>query len=1618
MGKDYKWQNTREVPNSWLTYPVHQFKLKIPQEMINKDIFVLLTQSNDTRQQIKLHLSQSEQMKLDHVNDCRFFDLELCNCQQSQINSYCYFFVFCKMNCYYQLDVMTENMNDFLRNEIMLISTNQIEGKLAMVNLTNIEYERCYIRLMQIDTFSKLSIYINMNETIPTIQEFDVQYQIDRDKYLFFQNNFTQPINTISTLIKGGGKFLLQFKTYKRIQEISLYQNIKDSVIKDGVNYYKLIIEDFKDNILIFEMIPSIEKIIIYIQPCIEDRCSNNYRDFEWQFQFDQEYHQFIIPPYKMIYTKVYLIAINTEYDDSSYRFQIKINYNIKERLMTQRVFQGILQKNQIALFLLEPIINEKIDRIVDVFVNYPKGHGIILSKQCIKDEEEIQIIDNIYEYLQQADSNNYYNCSITQEQASLISQDHLQTQNTFQFHFNSSEFQINVPKIWFESQSYNFQYAIAIQSYVESMRFSLEMRFSNPSKFITLNQFTINYSLLKELNTIKYQFYQINQHDQILFICIATYQGEQRTKLKTFSSYDNNFIKKRVRTLDLDILQYYAIDSYTYSLQIQATKNLRYSITQIMSTKFDIPIKQILLIQAIPFKTIDLNLYFHFEITQVSILYINLKSLQGNFICYILSSNKNFGNQFPNETNFTLTSTQQTLIIENPKQFNYLHVKSISLEENESYQIMYYYNTSHLELFLANTFYGFLNDNQSLYFYYQSSYQHSKLYIIKTYLSEYSDENNLQIYISLNNNYPNEFNFQYQIQPSSYYISIPNLIQDTILYIGVYSKGSNKYSILIQEENSSIQLKDNIIQISPTLEQQNYYFYYFIPKYFNQSIKIQAFTRSNLIELLCNIIQFDSQHIEKENYPTNQNYKIKELFSSNPSNKLLFINTTDLIQCKDNGCLLLINAYILGHFDHFNIMVSSKYTLIRNLEMIIGYSTQNKMSYYYFNIVEHMKDIQISVRAIQDCDCDIYLLKSQMNTQILYPSVDQYTYKFDSDTLIISEDDNIGQYMIGVLAQDCMYEVLLHLGGFQMNYIHNGQIIDTFIDDTIQYFYFNNHQEPFRIMIYDIKNIKVSISIKDKSELLELQNNENLFGGIIQIDKDLCSICIYNITLYPIRPTVVSLILTYNTVPLTIKYGRTYYDHCLNICEFNLEPGELNLFVYSKSIKLTFHSKINQVTNMNLTYSNYIIPINQSCILRINQDSYYSINLNNQEIPITLILGKEFNGRNMIGQNQRVFIFQIERIDLEYIIQVSSKSDIFVDVYYDNNTKKILPKIENRINNKQRRLIYQFKQIERQYKIILQCIDYYHISVDIYNQNQIKYINFNNHYLEIIDEIQQYNIQAIQEQDIQFQKIDCLGKTSLLKSQYVSSRDIFFKIQVTDRMKPFPFNIFSLVPHIQYSHDQWYFKNTRFEIIKQSKDSLEVKIFTMKRKKTGNLNLNKLIYKLHLSDQDYLMKALGCEIDIELLQNYTGISIFYTSIIQEVKEKEESLQFTVLINRELIYGLLVFQAYYESYDIPYTYFYNVSVIYNQSETIIMKDQVAIEDSKIDYILIVFGISIILAISLICIWICMPKKKQKKREFNEQQQQQQQQQYQQQQQQQQQELQSLKQSEQELVNIN
>ncbi|CAD8199082.1 unnamed protein product [Paramecium octaurelia] len=1585
IDKSYKYYG--EVPNSWLHYPVYHYKLEILQE---REVFVFLATLNDARPQHQLYMSKVEITKISNAQECKIENQILCQLESiKNISKITYYFVvLCLYNCHYELKVMTKNT--FMEG-VMIVKLEQ--EKAFKLNLANIEYDRLCLKLMQFPLNNEFDIYINMNETIPTALKFDIQQTFyNQEGLMCLQRNSTHPQNVLTAFINKECYFLIVANPFQKFHEISLYQQQHDQILRGNVNFYKLIINDFKEHVLIFDVKCLDQQVSIYVQPCIEDRCKRDYLDFDWQYQFDQNHNDYTIPPYKMIYTEVYLIAIKAKVEMVEYNLEVKISDNPRQIFQRSKKQAGVLEKNQVALYLFQLIDQIEIVNL-RVIAIFPKGHGVLLSKLCIKDSEEMAFVDDIQEYLQKADPENYYNCSITPQQASTFPSDILQISNEIVIQFNTTKSYDNVTSFWIEKKSFNFAFVLAIYSYVDFMRFSLIQEHIIGHPLIKFDEYTINYKFLKQQAQDNYQTFETQQHDKQIYFVLAAYEGKSNIIYSGIDTTKTISQEKKLTTKQIDFMNYDLEESRSYTIQIQAITNLKYSLIEIIKNIVTPQITYIPLLIGTQFKTIDFDLYFSFEITENASFYLNLKSLYGNFICYILSSDKYNANESPYESNLALTSLQQTLIIENPKQFYYLYVKTTSNEVNESYQIMFYQQSSFLELFCDDTFYGLLKNQQTLYFYYQSIQNSKSIYIIVTYQSEQNDNNNLQIYISSINKYPNQLNYEYLIKSNSNHIVIPNVIYDNILYIGVYSIGSNKYTLLIQDSDSMIELKDNIMQTRPILDQQHFYFYYLIPRNFIYPIKIQAITKFNLIELLCNILDYDSQDIEKEDYPTLAKHDIKELFSASSSNKLLFINQTNLIKCQDKGCILLIDAYVLGHFDYFNIIVSSKYTVIRNLEMMIGYASQNSMSYYYFEISEVIEDIQITVIPLQECKCDIYVQKSKTQDDIIYPSVDKYSYKFASDTLTISEKDNIGQYMIGVLSQNCIFEILLHLGGFQMHYIHNGQFVETSINDTVQYFYLNNHQEPFRIMIQNMRNIIASIRIENMNETIELANNSDLFGGIMQIDKNVCYSCTYILSLHPIRPTSLSILLIYNKIPFSIPYGRIYYDQCLDACEFELSPGELNLFVYSKSITLTFNFKIKRIITMDLTYSNHLIPINETCILQIGKDSYYSINLSNRENPIILQLGRVFNSKNTISRNQTLFNFKIGRIDQDYIIQVSSQSDVIIEVFFNDeqqNKSKIIPKSELIINKSKKRFIYQFQQIETPYQIILQCSDNYYILVDDYNnKNKLKYINFNNHYIEIIEEIQQYNIQATYEQELRFEKFDCLGKTHLQKQSQGYQRETYFKIQVTEKPYPYPFNIVSLVPHLQYSHDQWNQKNTRFEIIKLSSDYLEVTVNAMKRKKTGSVNLNKLIYIMHFSNQEDYMRPLGCEIDIEFLAIYTNdSSIFYNTSILEVKEKQETIQFIVLINRELIYGQLVFKAYYEGCDIPYTYFYNVALIYNKTNDMKMKnkEEVKIEESKIDYILIVMGISLAVGLGLILMWICIPQQKQKRRKLNEEQQ--------------------------------
>lgn len=93
-------------------------------------------------------------------------------------------------------------------------------------------------------------------------------------------------------------------------------------------------------------------------------------------------------------------------------------------------------------------------------------------------------------------------------------------------------------------------------------------------------------------------------------------------------------------------------------------------------------------------------------------------------------------------------------------------------------------------------------------------------------------------------------------------------------------------------------------------------------------------------------------------------------------------------------------------------------------------------------------------------------------------------------------------------------------------------------------------------------------------------------------------------------------------------------------------------------------------------------------------------------------------------------------------------------------------------------------------------------------------------------------------------EKIDCLGKTesNLTSYQFRNSSDIYFNVTPTSFVSynkngiSIRRNIYSLIPHLKYSHDAWYYsKAITYQAEENTEDqTLTVTVDTMKRNKTG----------------------------------------------------------------------------------------------------------------------------------------------------------------------------------------
>ncbi|CAD8113371.1 unnamed protein product [Paramecium primaurelia] len=1672
MEKQYEFYGKVPGASTSVLYPVHFYKFHVENVIPNEDICVVLRALHDQSSYPSLYISKVNQYPTIYDELCGNKGMDVCIIEEENLiaNTTYYLGVYCLQDCDYELTIHYEEEEVLQLGEAVIVKFDNETESILKIGLPSSmdEIDRILIRAHYIEDRNTIlnesfHFYINEGNETPSPILFDYEAEgIWRiGKGIVIYKNSTNLKGNLTVLMLGVPNTRLYFisTVYIGIREIGLFERIDDLVIERKTNYYKLTIQqeylEYLDgNSLSFDIHPFEGNPDVYISPCYKGECTLDYKQYPWQSQLDLGYESITISRNNRLINgngSEFIIAINGVDEFSSYSFLAYLS-NYYSRILSIYSFEsGFLVKNELAEYNIG-IFNE-LNQTFTITAKYPTGHGMIIFKKCIKNNTELSMVTNSYAYIINAGPDNFYNCSITKEQIEKIqigqilksgSSELYSAENTLQFYYNKTDCENNVTMLNYENIQTNCQYVVGVYSNVEYMNYQIFIK--GQEQHVELTESTTHRSFLMEYNTDLYSF-TINDEQELIEVVfqITAITGEYDAYASRLYDKPNSTFYDRYANMELDVLQY-KIENETqnlsgqYYIRIMAKSLLRYSITPIVYRKSHEDINYIHLTESISYThlqtKIDQATYFNFEYRQKGPLYIHLNGIYGYFICYIIGSNGIIGDTYPNNSryDFAFRSSQHTFIIENPQQYYYIQVNSISLGLNESYEIQYTSSSSLMELFYGEPLITQLDNQHQSYYYYQSPYALEKLFIIKTQITEINEDNNLQIYISLNNKFPNHQNYDYTIYYSSTYLTLLNITENTIVYIGVYSIGYNEYSLLIRGVSGIIELLDNTVQQVPipSFEQyQSSNLYFLVPKNINNTIQIQAYTQFSEIILFCTIQDYAivSKDLRNNNhliFPNSSSYDIKEEANTSISNKLLIINREQLEICQNylQGCVLLINvkldlqslfSYIQdksynnistvnGEDGYFNIMISTQYTIIKNGEMLIGHSGENIMSYYYFYVDKPVEFIQIAVRPIDNCDPDIYVNKLINNT-ISYPTEDTNTYKsmsYKSDILIIKESDNIGSYMIGIpgFKKKCTYELLLNFADIELYYISNGQFVTHQINQTVYYFYQHIQNQSFRIMIQGINNIDVAINTyssysDDNDGLYELlpyygtddiqilqEHNDNLFGGIIQINqqnKYFCYYCTYIIALKPLKNTEIQLLIAYNSKALDIEYGRIYYDQCIESCKYQVKSGDLNIYVYSQNIELQFYDQDTLIQSMNLSNSQHIIPINGSYTLKIvntNLIASYWLSLQSEQNLINLHLGKSYKGNNTIEQNINQFTFTPITTDQWYTLIVNSNSQIRVELFYlsKNITEFILinPIQEWSIRESQLELQYQLPSVDYYYQINLYCQSQYSITL---NLEGLKYIDSNQHYIEQIKSTQIYNIYGIKGQELLIEKIDCLGQTesNISSYQFKNSSDIYFNVtptlfaSYTKNGLSIKKNIYSLIPHLQYSHDIWYFNKTMTYQIKQEDQTLKITVDTMKRNKTGILDLRMLIYQLHYSNQEQFLNAFGCQMDIESLKYYTNSQLYHIKQMQTIKEENDIVQFEIPIpqDEKILYGLIVFQAFYQGYDTPYTYFYKSNLIYNETQNMFnvnSKDQK--QNINRDYIIIMVIVTCLIMLML------------------------------------------------------
>ena len=580
-----------------------------------------------------------------------------------------------------------------------------------------------------------------------------------------------------------------------------------------------------------------------------------------------------------------------------------------------------------------------------------------------------------------------------------------------------------------------------------------------------------------------------------------------------------------------------------------------------------------------------------------IEVFHLSVNPIKGKFMIFL-------GLDFvPNIDKYTWSSFNNSISIlgSDPKFKNpaiiYIMVRNFHATnlENYEYLITFSYNSTVVDMLLGVPLHIFFMGGDVRHYSFNLDAAKAVDFIFsKSVNGIHSDS--IRVFISTNrsNIYPNENNFDLEMNDSSLNISEANkkqICQNAIhfcpLYITVKAYENADFTLAVRTKDSITLLSDGepIVLPIPQNGDHPYKLYFNPPK--DHTISISTYSIYQKTSIFVNIIPLNSDSATKDSwiFPSNTSYQHSSLNHSSFDSTSLVLHESYFKENKcdeiPSGCIVTIRVYphhmpeYLAYLSnpYFSIVVSSE--IIKLTPNVAHIGSVKDKAYKYFSVYANENDtIFISLTPLTSGDPDLVVSFGQESR----PTLDDNTWvlrTFGGENLEISPaelNNKVGKklpgyYVVGVFGfKNCTFSLSVMVGELKFMKIYNGSPLQMRLKpkETIYLEYFHYIKlQGFKVLIVEetgevdiyINSKELNVSYVDSlprvgnTSTYKWNNLNQIHKNLLSVsnsDPQFCNLCRYFIALHSHKPAKMTVLIGSSNTFISLQSGKTLHDWLL----------------------------------------------------------------------------------------------------------------------------------------------------------------------------------------------------------------------------------------------------------------------------------------------------------------------------------------------------------------------------------------------------------------------------------------------------------------------------------------